>query len=131
MTETPDYTLETVYEPAPKGKTKTVYRKVPVPVSTGGGSYKALILAEMMVLFAGGLITAHNNGEEWKDIVIGRMWKQGLAAAILLGFLLVLADLGAGGAAAMFGGLIVLGYLAVAGNYLGDRLVEMEKGLFE
>jgi hypothetical protein len=92
---------------------------------------KGLILAEMGVLYGGGLLTAHaREGGSWTDLLVKRALRQGIAVCALGALLLVLADAGLGGAAAGLGGLIVLGYLLAAGGLLGPAVLELERRLF-
>ena len=91
---------------------------------------QALILGEMLVLFAGGIAIAKSKGSEtWTSIILLRAWKQGLAVIILLILLDLLAEAGAGGVAVALGALIDIGYALAAGGALGAGIVAAEKQL--
>lgn len=95
--------------------------------------YKTAILAEMAVLYGGSLVNEYrtHQGEGWTmGIVSKSVLKKGIAVVGLLALLTLVADVGFGGAAAAFGGLIVLSYVLALGAGFGQALVEIENGVF-
>lgn len=90
---------------------------------------KTLILLEMTILAGGGLIHRHQTDKDWWTAVKGDV--RGLIAVLVLLTLLLTADeVGFGGAAALFGGLVVLSYLMAAIGWLGPALQSAESELF-
>lgn len=94
---------------------------------------KALILGEMLALYAGSLVNEYsqNKGDGWTmGIVSKTVLRKALAVVALLALLTLIADLGAGGLAAGFGALVVLGYLISIGAGLGQTILDIENEVF-
>lgn len=95
---------------------------------------KTIILGEMAVLYLGSLVREYQTtgGESWTlGILSNSVLKKAIAVAGLLALLTFLADIGLGTAAAVFGGLIVLGYVLSFGGTFGQSIVDLEKTVFE
>lgn len=95
--------------------------------------YKTAILAEMALLYGGSLVNEYrtHKGEGWTmGIVSKSVLRKAIAVVGLLALLTLVADMGFGGAAAAFGGLIVLSYLIALGSGFGQAIVEIENGVF-
>lgn len=94
---------------------------------------KTLILGEMAVLYGGSLVNEYKatGGGNWTLGFLSKtVMKKGIAVVGLLALLTFLADIGFGTFAAMFGGLIVLGYLISMGAGLGETIVQIENEVF-
>lgn len=99
---------------------------------------KTLILFEMALL-EGGMLLNRNvvQGQTWEQILISEApgksgsGVRGSIAVLVLAVLLLTGDeIGLGGAAALFGGLVTLAYLMGAAGWLGDALNSFEGKVF-
>jgi hypothetical protein len=92
---------------------------------------KTVILLEMAVLAGGAIITRRVvRGHDWQTVLLHDSTRVLIAVLILTVLLLSLAEVGLGGAAGLFGGLVVLGYLLSAIGWLGPALPKLEAELF-
>ena len=92
---------------------------------------KTAILFEMMLLFGGTVVSKKAAGSSWQDLFLtGVLTKTATAVVIILAILLTFEEMGAGGVAVAFGGLIVLGYFLAAGGVLGTNLLQVEQSFF-
>lgn len=91
---------------------------------------KTLILLEMVVLAGGSLITLRNKGATWQAVLFHDAIKRLIAVLILLILLLTAEEVGLGPAAALFGGLVTLGYVLAAIGTLGPALQAATNELF-
>jgi hypothetical protein len=94
---------------------------------------KAFILGEMALLLGGSLVNEYNTngGEGWTLGLLSKpVLRKAIAVTGLLALLTFLADVGLGGPAAIFGGLVVLGYLLSLGAGLGESIVALENNVF-
>lgn len=84
---------------------------------------KGVILAEMAFLYAGILLLRRGNYDSWLETIAVTAFKNGMAVAILLGLLLILADAGQPELAVAFGALVITGTAA----YHGVKVSELAK----
>lgn len=73
----------------------------------------------MMALFAGHLVISLQSGKTIENVAVHDTLRPALVTVALLALLLGMDEVGLGGAAAAFGGLVVLGYVLAAGGELG------------
>lgn len=80
-----------------------------------GTNYKIIILTEMVLMYGGGLMVAKqkNSTQTWAWIIVNTVPKTLLPTAVLLLILLTLADIGAGGFAALLGAVIAMSLIMV------------------
>lgn len=98
---------------------------------------KTIILLEMLALEGGGLVNRKVvKGETWQQVLIseapgksGSGIRVSIAVLILTTILLTADEIGLGGAAALFGGLVSLAYLMAAAGWLGPALQNVESEL--
>lgn len=86
---------------------------------------KTVILTAMAVLVAGDMIEQRASGRSWTDVWLHGATKQWLAVVVLLASLLTVADLGAGGFAALLAVLVTLGYLLAGAGALGPAFLSV------
>jgi hypothetical protein len=91
---------------------------------------RGLILAEVVVLVGGRIVQSLAAGESYEDVVVYRIGRPALAAALLGAILLAVDEAGAGDLAAAFGGLVVLGYLLAAGGAVGTAAQQTVERVF-
>ena len=92
---------------------------------------KTLILLEMAILAGGALVQRRAvRGHDWQTVVLHDSTRVLIAVVILAVLLLSLDEVGLGNAAALFGGLVALGYLMAAMGWLGPALQKVEGELF-
>lgn len=92
---------------------------------------KTIILLEMAILAGGALINRKTvRGHDWQTVLLQDSTRVLIAVVILTVLLLSADEVGWGGAAALFGGLIALGYTLGAMGWLGPGLVQVEGELF-
>lgn len=113
----------------PKAAARPVVRPIVVkggPVATAT-PWKLLILAEMVGLLGAAFVVNRDPSQPWvHQLVTAAGLKRLIAVIVLLVLLTLGADLGLGGPAAVFGGIVVLSYLtghAVA----GERILAFER----
>lgn len=100
-------------------------------VGADGHAMKTLILLEMTILAGGALINRKTvKGHDWATVVLHDSTRVLIAVVILTVLLLSADEVGFGGAAALFGALIALGYVLAGMGWLGPGLVKVESELF-
>lgn len=91
---------------------------------------KTLILLEMTVLAGGGILSKHKKGSTWQQTLLHDDLRILIAVLILTTLLLSMDEVGLGGPAAGFGGLVALGYILGAIGWLGPAIQAAESQLF-
>jgi len=92
---------------------------------------KTIILLEAAVLLGGSVVQRMARGEQFSEIAVYHLGRVALADVILLAILLSLDEVGLGETAALFGGLVVLGYLLAAGGALGSATAGVVDSFFQ
>jgi len=96
-----------------------------------GRTVKTIILLEAAVLLGGSVVQRMARGEQFSEIAVYHLGRVALADVILLAILLSLDEVGLGETAALFGGLVVLGYLLAAGGALGSATAGVVDSFFQ
>lgn len=92
---------------------------------------KTIILLEMAILEGGALINRKVvRKHDWATVLLHDATRVSIAVLILTVLLLSADEVGLGEAAALFGGLVALGYVMGAMGWLGPGLVQVESELF-
>jgi hypothetical protein len=91
---------------------------------------KSLILLEMAVLAGGAVLSKHRKSADWQQTLLHDDLRALIAVLILTVLLLTLDEVGLGGVAAGFGGLVALGYALGAVGWLGPAVQSAESQLF-
>lgn len=100
--------------------------------SSGSESpWKLLILAECLGLLAVSFNATRDPAQPWiHELLTKAGLKRTIATVVLLVMLMLLADLGLGGPAALFGATVLLAYLAGHGVGAGNALLNLERKVF-
>lgn len=93
-------------------------------------TYKVLVLGEMIILIAG-TIANHSADAGFAPTLVSKpVLQKAIAITSLMALLMFLVEIGFGAAAAMFGALIVLGYLMRFGEQFGKALVALQARVY-